>query len=559
MNAVRKLVVAVGTVGCFISGLTTRGQVVINEMVDDERSSGSGQVRPDTREFVELFNAGQSAVDISGWTLNVVQIGLNPGPPVAYTIPGSTSIAPGDYYVVGAPSVANVNFSPAGAINDELFPDDAAGGASTNEPNHNFILELRNGATLVDALATETFRDPERENLTPEQLAQVGGGWWGQTISMNQGSLNPLPQSVGRYLDGRDRDVNGLDFGMLPITPGASNNLPQNQSHTIPNVDGMATETALHDNYYASFIAPRVVNPAVADGIVNQVAIPASPQGGEAIMAYDESGGGNASYSKELVNEFDLYAYIETGDLNVATGTTVSSEASIYGIGTTDAFFGTPNSAGLLTVASTQNSSSGYGWQIQRAESIVDGSPVTRTVLQLIDFHDGGDSLPEDGEWQVIRSIELTGTESDWHRLGIEYDPSSGAVTATHNTETITFTVTGDYNNNGTVDAADYVVWRENADTNNTLPNNPLSGPIGQAHYEQWSANFGRSSTPGLVGNFYVGYRENLGGALGTARPPTYDVIGVEGAAAGPVVGVPEPGTMVLLAAALASIVLWRR
>ena len=32
----------------------------------------------------------------------------------------------------------------------------------------------------------------------------------------------------------------------------------------------------------------------------------------------------------------------------------------------------------------------------------------------------------------------------------------------------------GDYNNNDIVDAADYVVWRNNENTNNTLPNDPL-------------------------------------------------------------------------------------
>jgi len=45
------------------------GQITINEVVEDERN-----VSPDTREFVELYNAGSSAVDISGWTLGTVQL-----------------------------------------------------------------------------------------------------------------------------------------------------------------------------------------------------------------------------------------------------------------------------------------------------------------------------------------------------------------------------------------------------------------------------------------------------------------------------------------------------
>ena len=50
----------------------------------------------------------------------------------------------------------------------------------------------------------------------------------------------------------------------------------------------------------------------------------------------------------------------------------------------------------------------------------------------------------------------------------------------------------GDYNGNGKVDAADYVVWRKNNGTSNLLPNdNGLGTPIGVSHYNLWRANFG--------------------------------------------------------------------
>jgi glucose/arabinose dehydrogenase len=51
----------------------------------------------------------------------------------------------------------------------------------------------------------------------------------------------------------------------------------------------------------------------------------------------------------------------------------------------------------------------------------------------------------------------------------------------------------GDYNDDGIVDAADYVVWRENSGTNTTLPNDAVGGTIGPAQYEQWRAHFGNS------------------------------------------------------------------
>jgi hypothetical protein len=53
--------------------------------------------------------------------------------------------------------------------------------------------------------------------------------------------------------------------------------------------------------------------------------------------------------------------------------------------------------------------------------------------------------------------------------------------------------LTGDYNNNGVVDAADYVIWRKNNGTGATLPNDPLGGTIGSAQYDQWRAHFGQT------------------------------------------------------------------
>ena len=53
----------------------------------------------------------------------------------------------------------------------------------------------------------------------------------------------------------------------------------------------------------------------------------------------------------------------------------------------------------------------------------------------------------------------------------------------------------GDYNQNGTVDAADYVLWRQNVGAPaGTLPNDVDSGEIGQAQYNTWRANFSNTS-----------------------------------------------------------------
>jgi hypothetical protein len=54
---------------------------------------------------------------------------------------------------------------------------------------------------------------------------------------------------------------------------------------------------------------------------------------------------------------------------------------------------------------------------------------------------------------------------------------------------------TGDYNDDGTVDAADYTTWRDNLGTNNPLANDLVGGTIGQSQYTQWKDNFGNTAS----------------------------------------------------------------
>lgn len=57
----------------------------------------------------------------------------------------------------------------------------------------------------------------------------------------------------------------------------------------------------------------------------------------------------------------------------------------------------------------------------------------------------------------------------------------------------------GDFNDDGVVDAADYVVWRNALGTGATLPNDNTPGS-GIDDYETWRANFGRTATSAIPG-----------------------------------------------------------
>ena len=539
----------------WVAAYDARGQVVINEIVEDIHDFESGTDLPDTREFVELYNAGASAVDISGWTIGVKTFSPDTTSPVIDTFPPGSMISPGGYFLIGGPDI------PAGPNVYKPFAGELWGGAL----NGKAIFELRNpSSTLIDAVALQTFQSNELDTASQEQLDQIAagqtagvgarGGWWGQVESndIHPSDNTPtshfanLPMSIGRYRDGYDHNVNGRDFGMIPATPNAPNNLSEVDVHSVPNVDTVAPGTALRDDYYASFKLPRVINPAAlgpagpAGQNINPSVIPASPQGGRAIIAWDETGGGNAVYSDEYSNEFKLYAYIDPTPFNNTTASSTQSEATLYGIaGTTDPLFATPNSAGLLTaqpgtggnITSSANGSTGLGWLIQRRTSR-DANNVNSSaaVLQLIDLNDGGDGFLADNDWQIKHQIDLTGLSAGWHVLGIDYDPGTGNYVATYDNQTFNFSTTaglvgnfyvgwrenlpgtgssgrpptydlfvapaglaGDFNSDGKVDAGDYVTWKKNQGTSNALANdNGLGTPIGAAHYNLWRANFGK-------------------------------------------------------------------
>jgi hypothetical protein len=113
-----KFLLGVATL-CAVSG----AQVVINEIQYDDTGT-------DDREYVELYNKGTAAVDISGWILRSWDLTPGTDNNPDYVIPGAvgsatTVIAPGGYYVMGSPLVANVNqVLVNGAASTNLFEND---------------------------------------------------------------------------------------------------------------------------------------------------------------------------------------------------------------------------------------------------------------------------------------------------------------------------------------------------------------------------------------------------------------------------------------------------
>jgi hypothetical protein len=84
------------------------------------------------------------------------------------------------------------------------------------------------------------------------------------------------------------------------------------------------------------------------------------------------------------------------------------------------------------------------------------------------------------------------------HQAMLNLLPGGGALVSLASIEVPAF-IPGDYDDNGSVDAADYVVWRQNLG-DGTLPNETASpGHVDQEDYNQWRQHFGATALGSTV------------------------------------------------------------
>jgi hypothetical protein len=480
---------------------TAIGQVVINEFIAEVRDSpGSGSLAGDGgREFIELYNPTGAPIDISGYGVRYTN--LSDSTQNGYVLPAAQSIPANGYYVIyrtgdafSLPGGVPFTTVTGVAANAELLPDAAS---VTNAAGLSIALTLPDFTTVVDAVATEVYnrylsagpgvtRAAKQAVLTSNgETSFTGGGYAGNPFSMinstpvadTNHNANYETYSFSRWRDGVTTNSTGRDFGHLPATPGASNNVTISPMHVVPDVDAL---TAIHPfvpEYLHAFIGARAIDPGTADAY-NPVAIPNSPQGGKVIVAWDQTGGGNAIYSKELVRGFDIDAYFDASALAHPVTDDQEWEHSIYGIGTTDGWMNSPNPLGTIDTTGTPavvgpatvsaNGSTGIGWMYQRHEEVGGLNPTAK--LALIYFGDSGESN-DPADWDVLEEITLAPGDTGWHRLSISYDETTGDVTAFFGEQMFEHTI---------------------------------------------DAN--------LYGQFYVGYREGLSTHGGIASPPIFDM-----------------------------------
>jgi hypothetical protein len=99
------------------------------------------------------------------------------------------------------------------------------------------------------------------------------------------------------------------------------------------------------------------------------------------------------------------------------------------------------------------------------------------------------------------RDVMLSGLLGDGSPFSFELNSSRRQMTSgdffspsAALTVTLLTGLPGDFNQDGIVSAADYIVWRNHQGTHFAMPNRDpsMTGAIGQTDYETWRANFSR-------------------------------------------------------------------
>jgi predicted extracellular nuclease len=169
---------------CF--ALSSHAAVVINEIDYDQPGT-------DSAEFIELFNAGSSAISLDNYTIDLIN-GSNSSSYRSIDLTGF-SINAGSYFVVcsNASQVANCNYSFTSSN----------GWFQNGEPDAVALYESTN---LLDSLSYEGFL-----------LSYTEGD--ALIIKDNNNDIT----SISRIVDGADSNSNALDFELGCITPGSAN------------------------------------------------------------------------------------------------------------------------------------------------------------------------------------------------------------------------------------------------------------------------------------------------------------------------------------------------
>jgi hypothetical protein len=216
---------------------TISGQaaLVINEIDYDQPGT-------DNAEFIELYNTGPNAVDMTGYTLEFVN--GNGGAVYDTNNLPAISLAAGAYYVFCQDAMVTAN------CDEEL-------GHSIQNGGPDGVRLLDNTPSIIDGVSYEGTMAGTGEG-TSAPTDNGGGGVGGGNDDMG----------IARLPNGTDTNDNGADFVFQAITPGASNNpAPPSQISIddVTQVEGDAGTTTFDFTVSIDVTAAATVQVDTAD------------------------------------------------------------------------------------------------------------------------------------------------------------------------------------------------------------------------------------------------------------------------------------------------------
>ena len=192
-----------------LASSSAHAAVVINEVLRNGATAAG--------DFVELYNNGDEAVDISGW---VVRSGTNPNLLAANgglraTIPASTTLEPGSYWLI---TRAEADAGPPASGQDTLAGTLPAGSSNVDS------VQLRTATgVVVDTLLFGT----DNTDGWLDDAAPGGPTDGGAAVATSFAPKPVANRSLYRKENGVDTNQSGVDFVLAASpaqnTPGAAN------------------------------------------------------------------------------------------------------------------------------------------------------------------------------------------------------------------------------------------------------------------------------------------------------------------------------------------------
>jgi hypothetical protein len=211
LNSMKRILAVLTVV--LAAATQSNAQLVINEIDYDQPGT-------DSAEFVEIFNAGSSPVNLGDYRLvlfNGSTSGTGNIPYDSISLPVQTLNA-GQFFVIcgSGNNVPNCNVSLAAATN--AIQNAASATATTPSPDAVFIREIATG-NIIDVVSYEGDCIAPYLEGSGVPVAQS------DTIVFTTVSPNSPNNfiSIGRFPDGTDSNNNSADFNHMCSTPGAAN------------------------------------------------------------------------------------------------------------------------------------------------------------------------------------------------------------------------------------------------------------------------------------------------------------------------------------------------